>query len=223
MPKQESFPTQQFIDIASIENNLVVLKNGSLRKILLVSGTSFFLKSEEEQGIILYAFQNFLNSLNFTVQIFIHSRKLNVEDYLKKLEGREEQESNPLLKNQIQEYREFIHSFVSQNAIMQKTFFVIVPFDPIQIPKVGLAIADKILGLIKKKKQPDVKEKGENALKENLEQLDQRLDQVINGLNQIGLRAIPLNNDELIELFYNLYNPAAVEKRNLEITQEKNP
>lgn len=224
MPKQESFPTQQFIDIASIENDTVVLKSGSLRRLLMVSGTNFFLKSEEEQGIILYAFQGFLNSINFSVQIFIHSRKLNVEDYLKKLEEYEEQETNPLLKNQIQEYREFIRSFVSQNAIMQKTFFAVIPFDPIQIPKAGTDIAGKITGLFKSKKTADKKTlptAEELINKENLEQLNQRVDQAINGLNQIGLRAVPLNNEELIELFYNLYNPAAIEKRNLEIIKEE--
>ncbi len=226
MPKQESSPTQQFIDIASIENDTVVLKSGSLRRLLMISGTNFFLKSEEEQGIILYAFQGFLNSINFSVQMFIHSRKLNIDDYLKKLEGFEEQEPNPLLKNQIQEYREFIRSFVSQNAIMQKTFFAVVPFDPIQITKAGTDIAGKITGLFKSAKTAEKKiaaaEQTEGTIdKENLEQLDQRVNQAINGLNQIGLRAIPLNNEELIELFYNLYNPAAIEKRNLEIVKEE--
>lgn len=215
--KAEARATQQFIEIESIEDGAIKLKSGSLRKILLVSGINFSLKSEEEQGLILYAFQGFLNSLNFSAQLSVHSRKLNIDDYLAKLEERESAESNQLLKNQILEYREFIRSLVSQNAIMQKRFFVTVPFDPIQIPKTGLAAAEKALSWLKKKSPIETKIKTEESLKENLEQLEQRVDQAISGLNQIGLRAVPLNNDELTELFYNLYNPATVEKKvNLE-------
>jgi len=216
--KQESLSTQSFIDIISIDNDIVKLKNGGLRKILLVSGTNFALKSEEEQGIITYAFQGFLNSLDFSVQFFIHSRKLNIDDYLKKLEERETQEENGLLKNQILEYREFIHTLVSQNAIMQKRFFIVVPFDPINIPKAGLDIGDRVLSLLKfKKSGVDKKVGNEN---EQMEQLGQRVDQIINGLNQLGLRAIPLNTDELIELFYNLYNPSTIEKKDIEIPKD---
>src|SRR3989338_7376108 len=120
--KQESFPTQQFIEIESIKDDAITVKNGVLRKVLLISGTNFSLKSEEEQGIIIYAFQGFLNSIDFTLQIFIHSRKLNISDYLTKLENLEIEEKNELLRNQISEYREFIRSFVEQNAIMQKGF-----------------------------------------------------------------------------------------------------
>ncbi len=205
---KEALPSQQFIDIESIENNTVRLKSGGLRKILLVGGTNFALKSEEEQGILTYAFQGFLNSLDFSAQIFIHSRKINIEDYLKKLEARELQEENSLLKNQISEYREFIKNIVGQNAIMQKRFFVVVPYDSMQIPSAGLGLADKIFG--RGKSSEEIKKEG---LDENMQQLDRRVDEVINGLNQMGLRAIPLNDDELIELFYNLYNPSTVEKR----------
>jgi len=211
--KKEALPTQQFINIESIESDVVRLKNGALRRILLVSGTNFALKSEEEQGMITYAFQGFLNSLDFSMQFFIHSRKLNIEDYLKKLEDREIQEENSLLKNQVSEYREFIKNLVGQNAIMQKKFFAIVPYDPIQIPKAGLDIADKLLSWAKSKAVKSETEKKSEAFEESLQQLDRRVNQAVNGLNQIGLRAVPLNNDELLELFYNLYNPSTIEKK----------
>lgn len=213
MAKQEALATQQFIDLETIENGVIKMKSGALRKILLVSGTNFALKSEEEQGIITYAFQGFLNSLDFSVQFFIHSRKLNIDDYLKKLEERELQEQNGLLKNQILEYREFIKSLVSQNAIMQKRFFVVVPYDPIQLPKAGLDLADKMLGWFKTKTVQEAAAKKEESWQESLEQLEKRIDQVVSGLNQIGLRAVTLNQDELLELFYNLYNPATIEKK----------
>ncbi|MDE2001622.1 MAG: hypothetical protein KGI60_03620 [Patescibacteria group bacterium] len=216
--KKEALPTQQFIDIKSITDGVVTLKSGALRRILLVSGTNFALKSEEEQGIITYAFQSFLNTLNFSTEIFIHSRKLNIDEYLTKLEDRENQETNQLLKNQIVEYREFIKAFVTQNAIMQKTFFVTVPYDPINLPKAGMDVADKVLGWFKSK-TAETESKSESG-SEALEQLNQRVDEVISGLNQIGLRAVPLNTDEILELFYNLYNPATVEKRGTPIKQE---
>ncbi len=217
---QESLPTQQFIGSESIDNGVMKLKGGSLRKILLVSGTNFSLKSEEEQGLITYAFQGFLNSLNFSVQIFVHSRKLNVEDYLQKFGEREQQETNQLLKNLIVEYREFIKSFVSQNAIMQKTFFVVVPYDPIGLSKTGSNVAETVLGFFKPKtaQAPDAKPEDTGEI---MEQLDQRVDRVVSGLNQVGLRAVPLDTDELLELFYNLYNPTTTEKKGVEFTEKK--
>ncbi|TSC95821.1 MAG: hypothetical protein Athens101426_592 [Parcubacteria group bacterium Athens1014_26] len=215
--KIESASTQQFIEIESIENGVVKLKGGGLRKILLVSGMNFDLKSEEEQGIIIYAFQGFLNSLDFSAQIFIHSRKININSYLQKLKGREDQEPNELLKSQISEYQSFIKSFVSENAIMEKTFFLVIPYDPIQMPKAGANITDAIKGLLGVKKTANTEEKN---TEERIEQLEQRVDQVNGGLNQIGLRAVPINDTELIELFYNLYNPESVERKGLGIAQK---
>lgn len=220
MPQQQTSATQQFIEIESIQNEIVKLKNGGLRKILLVSGINFELKSEEEQGMIIYTFQGFLNSLDFSMQFFIHSRKLNIDGYLQKLEERENQETNDLLKNQIVEYREFIKSFVSQNAIMEKNFFLAVPYDPVQIPTGGLAITEKIKGLFGGSK--NIVEQTGKTPEEKMGQLNQRVDQVLGGLNQIGLRAVILNDAELTELFYNLYNPESIEKRGLNLAKETN-
>lgn len=213
MPNAQQPPsaTQQFVNIDSINNGVVKLKNGSYRKILMVSGINFDLKSSEEQEMIIYAFQGFLNSTDFTLQIFIHSRKLNIEDYLKKIEERENQEANELLKNQIFEYREFIKSFVAQNAIMSKNFFVVVPFDPVKAAETGGKLKNKIFGLFGEK-QPEAGSQKQTE-HEYLEQLDQRVDEVIDGLNQVGLRVVPLNDEELSELFYNLYNPSTIEKK----------
>ncbi|MBI4992418.1 MAG: hypothetical protein HZB99_04340 [Candidatus Harrisonbacteria bacterium] len=212
MPNREgSLPTQQFIEIESVENDTIKLKGGGLRKIILVSGTNFSLKSTEEQEMITQAFQGFLNSLDFTVQFFIHSRKLNIDDYIKTLEEREIQEENSLLKNQILEYREFVKTVVRENAIMQKRFFVVVPYDPIAVPGAGLNIADALFSWGKSKKT--AQEKKDEKFEESLQQLNARVSQIIDGLNQIGLRAVSLENDELIELFYNLYNPSTVAKK----------
>lgn len=208
--------TQQLIDIEEIRNGVIILKNGGLRRIILVSGINFDLKSEEEQGVISYAYQNFLNSLDFSVQFFIHSRKINIEAYLNKLNARMQEEKNELLKNQISEYREFIRSFVAQNPIMDKTFFVVVPFDPIVVPKAARGALNEIFGLLKKNQKKEDEEKNrEQKIELGIVQLSQRVQQVLSGLNAIGLGAVALNSDEVIELFYNLYNPEEVERREL--------
>lgn len=210
-PQQSpSLATQQFVDIESIENGVIRLKNGSYRKILMVSGMNFDLKSSEEQEMIIFSFQGFLNSLDFSIQFFIHSRKLNIENYLKMVKDRENQETNELLKNQIFEYGEFVKSFVAQNAIMSKNFFVVIPLDPVRISEAGNKLKDKIFGLFGSKEAEGSQKQTEQ---EYFEELDQRVNGVVDGLNQIGLRAVPLNDAELSELFYNTYNPSTIEKK----------
>ncbi len=213
---KESLPSQEFLSIESVNDGIIRLKTGGLRKILLVSGLNFSLKSEEEQGLITYAFQSFLNSLNFTIQIFIHSRKLNIEEYLMKLQERETAETNQLLKNQITDYREFIKAFVTQNAIMQKSFFISVPFDSIQLPPSGNSMLSSVRNIFGKSTDSGKTQTIDNEI---MEQLNQRVDRIIGGLNQIGHRAIPLNTDEIKELFYNLYNPAKKKKKNVTFGQ----
>lgn len=217
--KQQSSPTQQFIEVEGVHKDALILRNGGLRKILLVSGVNFDLKSEDEQNAITYAYQNFLNSLDFSLQIFIHSRKINIESYLENMGVLENKETNPLLKTQIQEYREFIRSFVSQNAIMDKNFFVVVPYEGAQLGETASGFLGGLLGGKKKKtdekKDPAVPEVDEN-LERKIDQLNQRADQVIASLTQIGLRAVPLKDNELVDLFYNLYNPSSIEKRGVD-------
>ena len=217
MEAKESVSTQQFVDVEDIKDGVIVLKSGGLRRVIMVSGTNFELKSEEEQNIIIGSYQNFLNTLDFSVQIIIHSRRLNIEGYLKTLSDRQNEEPNELLKNQIAEYIEFIRSFVSQNEIMTKTFFVVVPYDGVDIAQMTKkGILSKIPFFAKKEQD---KTNQEIDFSERLTQLNQRTEQVVIGLEQIGLRAVSLNDEELIELFYNLYNPQAIEKRDLKIAQ----
>jgi len=217
MPK--SISTQQFVELQEVREGVIFLKNGSLRQLLIVSGINFDLKSEADQNLMTYAYQNLLNALDFSIQIFIHSRRLNIEGYLKKLQERQDQETNELLKTQIAEYKEFIKSFVTNNAIMDKTFFVVVPYDPVVLPKAG----EKVLGFIKKRggatPENQISQSEEN-IQRNLQQLQQRVDQVIAGLQQIGLRVVPLNTEETIELIYNLHNPQLIERGVLELAKE---
>ena len=217
MAQQEAQATQQFVDVERVQNGTVVLKGGGLRKILLVSGINFALKSEEDKNIILQAYQSFLNSLDFSLQIIVHSRRLNIQGYLEGLAQRKEHEDNELLREQIDEYSEFIRSFVEQSDIMGKSFFVVVPYDTVALPTAGGVLsAIPFFGKKQGATQQETK-----VTSEQIEQLNQRADQVTMGLSGIGLRAVALNDAELVELFYNLYNPAPTEKKGLGITKQK--
>jgi len=213
-----SKPSQQFVLIKEIKGGVLYLKSGGMRKVLMVSGVNFDLKSEPEQNLILASFQNFLNTLDFSVQFFIHSRKANINLYLGKMEERKQDEKNELLKIQIEEYIKFIGAFVEQNAIITKNFFVVVPYEPITIIKNAKGILG-IFNFSQKPKPAKIAEE-ETRVKEDLEQLDHRVQEVKNGLEEIGLRAVPLDDEELVELFYNLYNPQLVEKKGLEIAKK---
>jgi len=210
---EATLPTQTFVNIREIRDGVVYLKKGGLRRILIVSGVNFDLKLEAEQTLILNSFQNFLNTLDFSVQLFVHSRKVNVDAYLEAMRERMNEEENQLLKIQIEEYMEFIKTFVDQNAIISKSFFTVIPYESAAV----VEGAKGILGLFSKKPKREVKEQ---APQEALEQLDHRVNQVIDGLEQIGLRTVPLGDRELVELFYNLYNPQLVEKKGMEIAKK---
>ncbi len=206
--KNPTAPSQQFVEVKKIEDGIVYLKKGGIRKVVIVSGVNFDLKSEAEQNLILNSFQDFLNTVDFSVQFFVHSRKVNVDTYLERMKTRREEETNELLKIQIDEYINFIKTFIEQNKIISKTFFVVVPYEA------GDAVDQAKKGVLsffgKKQTQTEDTPDAQAAI----EQLNHRVDQVISGLQQIGLRAVPLEDEELTELFYNLYNPQLVDKKN---------
>jgi len=221
--RKEALPSQEFVDVKEIKEGAVILKNGGLRQVVMVSGINFDLKSEEEQEAIIGSYQSFLNSLDFSLQIFIHSRKINVDKYIDGLSQLEVKEANPLLRSQIAEYREFIRTLVSENVIMHKSFFAVIPYNPVKLPTSGKKAKKKLLSFLSKRKNKKEERDLEQDpnFQEYLSQLTQRAEQVISGLNQIGLRAVALNHEETTELFYNLYNPEAIEKKGLEISKAK--
>lgn len=212
------------VSVQEIKEGTVVMKSGSFRQVLMVGGTNFSLKSESEQNIITEAYQNFLNSINFPIQIIIHSRKINIERYLSRLDERRSAEPSPLLQDQILEYQEFIRGFIKDNAIMVKTFFAVVPYTPVTLTKTGSSLMDSLPFFgkkptgkndgQKKTEEDKVKEKAEQ-FEEALVQLRQRVSQVSQGLFSIGLETVVLNDEQLVELFYNFYNPETVEKEGM--------
>ena len=134
--------TQDFVLIESVRDGIVVLKDGSLRAVLMASSLNFALKSEEEQDAIIFQYENFLNSLDFTLQFVVHSRRLNIQPYLDTLAARQNEETQELLRVQITEYIEFVRSFVELSEIVSKTFYIIVPFQP--------SVAEQHAGLFQK-------------------------------------------------------------------------
>ena len=196
-----SISTQDFLEFDQIRDGIMILKNKGLRAVLMVSSLNFALKSAEEQNAIIYQFQNFLNSLDFTCQILALSRQLNITGYLDKLEEIEKKEENELLKLQIREYRSFINQIMKGGSIMQKTFYIIVPF----------AISEtQIFGEVTK--MPKLPVLTEDMFQRSRSQLLQRVEFVILGLRACGLQAVPLNTLELAELFWEIYHPIEAER-----------
>jgi len=197
-----SSAVQGFLDITEIKEDVIVLKNGSFRSILAVSAINYDLKSTDEQEAIISQYQNFLNSLDFPLQILITSRKINMNDYLESLEKKEKVQSNELLKFQISEYRNYISQLTSIVNIMDKKFYVVVPFAPVEDKEGGFF--KKVLSSFDPKKNIENKRESFENCKN---QLLQRVSHLTAGLSGIGVQMTPLKTQELIELLYDSYNP----------------
>ena len=185
------------------------MKDGSMRAVVLSSSLNFALKSADEQEAIIYQFQNFLNSLDFSVQISIQSRELDIRPYLATLEKRYTEELNDLMKIQIKEYINFVRSFTESQNIMSKTFFIVVPFTATVLNSKNKSGLGKFLPSASGKEK--VAEKNDN-FEENRTQLEQRVSVVEQGLMRCGIRSVTLGTEEAIELFYKLFNPGDTEK-----------
>jgi len=189
--------TQQFLEIEQVREGVMILRNKALRGVIMVSSLNFALKSEEEQNAIIYQFQSFLNSLDFSLEIVVQSRRLNITGYLNQLKELERKQENELLKTQTAEYQRFIRELITGGAIMSKNFFVVVPFTLIEIPGIKAVRPTAILS--------------EEQFQRAKTQLWQRMEFVALGLRRCGLQCIPLNTSELIELFWSLYHPEEAE------------
>lgn len=197
--KTKQSTAQDFVPIADIRDGVVVLKNGQMCSVLLASSINFALKSTDEQAAILSQFQAFLNTLDFSIQIHVGSRRLDIEPYLEMLAGRESTQYNDLMRIQLREYIEFIRSFTAEVAIMEKRFFVIVPYTPI-----NTNVRSNITSFLGKRGATQI---DDARFKEHKTQLEQRVDVVTQGLIRIGVKTIPLGTDELVELYYHIFNP----------------
>lgn len=209
----KSKAAQEFVPIKEIRDGVVILKDGTIRMLLMASSVNLALKSDDEQQAILMQFQSFLNSLEFSTQIFIQSRRLDIRPYLTLLEARLQQEMNELLKIQIREYMGFIKTVTQSTNIMNKIFIIVVPYAP---PKsvTSTQSSGGAAGLFGKKKEGVVapSTSAVEAFEEAKSQLEQRAGIVRQGLSRTGVRVAPLGTEELTELYYRLFNPGESEK-----------
>lgn len=200
--------TQEFVPIREVRDGIVVLKDGSMRAVVLTSSLNFSLKSDDERNAIILQFQDFLNSLDFPIQISIQSRRLDIRPYLALLEDRYKEQVNDLMKIQTREYIEFVKKFTETTNIMTKSFFVVVAYDPAIIDVRSGAIGK----LFQKKTSAEQVEAKRATFEENRTQLEQRVSVVEQGLSRCGIRVIRLGTEEVIELFYKIFNPGDTEK-----------
>ncbi|MFH0987936.1 MAG: hypothetical protein V1763_01025 [Parcubacteria group bacterium] len=202
-PTKISTSTQLFMDIAEIKNDCVILKDGSLRAVLMTNSINFALKSEDEQNALVSSYVTFLNYLDFPLQIVIQSRKLNIDGYLKKIEDQERELTNELLKRQIVNYKAYVKELIDLGDIMTKSFFMVVPYSPIEDRKRGWwARLGSSLSPAK------LIQLNQEKFDKYLYELNQRVEHVNMNVSGMGLTVRRLDTQSLIELYYNIYNPS---------------
>lgn len=202
--------TQKYLDIASIRDGVVIMKDGTLRAVLLVSSINFALKGEDEQQGLIQNYVSFLNTLEYPLQIVIQSRRANIEPYLEQLKEQEAKLPNELLKEQIRDYRDFVSDLISLGDIMQKRFYVVVMYDPITNKQ--KSFWSRLGEILKPSKLISLKQK---EFEDRKAQLDLRVGKVSGSLQSMGLKAAQLDTQGLIELYYDSYNPTIAQAQEL--------
>lgn len=197
--------TQDFVPIKDIKEKVVIQKDGRYLMILLASSINFALKSADEQRAILLQFQSFLNSLDFSLQIYVQSRRLNIKPYLELLSGLQDKQDNELMRTQLREYIEFIGAFTKNVDVMSKQFFVVVPYSP---SKLSLTKSFTNLFTPTNSGKMATGSASDMRFEEHRIQLEQRVGMVKEGLARMGIRTITLETDDLVEFYYHIYNPA---------------
>ena len=196
--------TQSFVPVQEVRNGTIILKDGGLRSILMASSVNFALKGEDEQNAIIGAFQTFLNTLDFPVQIIVHSRELDIRPYLSLLASKTEGQNSDLMKLQLREYMRFVEQFVDQTSIMRKHFYVVVPYQTASTSDITSSIP--FFGN-KGAKSPEA----EQRFSEQVQQLGQRTAVVAQGLAAAGVRTTQLDTEAILELLYRAFNPGVFE------------
>jgi hypothetical protein len=202
--------TQQYLDIAEIKDDTVVMRDGTVRAVLLVSSINFALKSEEEQDAIVGSYVGFLNNISFPVQIVIQSRRLNIENYLEELKKKEKEQTNELLKMQTTEYVNYIQELVQMGDIMSKSFYIVIPYNPLSDRHKGFF--SSVQEVLKPAQVVTMKGKRFDHFKAELQR---RAESIQSGMQSAGLKTVRLDTQGLIELYYTTYNPDTAENQKL--------
>lgn len=204
MDTASSGKTQQFVPVKEIRDGIITMKDGTHRGVLICSAINFGLKSADEQHAIILGFQNFLNTLDFSIQILINSRKMDLRPYLALLEEKAPEQKSELMRIQLREYIEFVRSFADQTNIMTKSFYVVVSHAPRGNPA-------SAIGFLHRESAAEKSLANQATFEKDRAQLEQRLSLVIAGLAGTGVRAVQLGTEEAIELLYRSFNPGELE------------
>lgn len=199
--------TQEFVPIKEVRDGIIVLKDDGLRAIILANSVNLSLKSNDEQKATILQFQSFLNTLDFAIQISVQSRRLDIRPYLLLLENRMKVQSEPLLKLQTREYIEFIRKFTEDVSIMTKSFFVVVPYTH-TVLKSDSGILKRLFG---RRSKEEVKVAKQEDFEEKRTQLEERVGVIQQGLGRCGIKSAQLGTEEVVEVFYKVFNPGDVE------------
>ncbi len=210
--KSSLVSTQRFLPIAEIRNDAVILKNGGLRAVLLVEALNFNLKSETEQKGIIAGYEAFVNTLSFPLQIVVRSTKMNIDPYLAQLRKIADSQKNELLKNQTFSYAEFIEKLIDVADIMQKRFYVIVPLDMSPHHK---TLIEQFFGWLSPDDSASRASQRNHEFARSSRALQERVTLVQSGLENIGLTSRRMSTHELIELYYQIYNPQTSQEQKL--------
>ena len=202
MPKTNTAPiratTQNFVEIDAIEDEIAILKDGSAALVIETTAVNFGLLSEEEQDALIYAYAAFLNSLSFPIQIAIMSKRMDISSYLNEVINEENKQTDPIIKTQLKKYHSFIQSIVKENKVLEKRFYIIVPFNPLELGAKGALIGGN---------KKSLNFSRDYILSRAKASLLPKKDHVLRQIARIGLKGRILSSQELAELFYNIYNP----------------
>ena len=210
--KQKVQTIQNYMKISQIRNDTIILKNGGLRAVIEIEALNFNLKSETEQKAIIAGYESFVNTLTFPVQIVVRSTKMNIDPYLLNLRNRAEEHTNDLLKEQTLDYANFIEKIVDVADIMQKRFYIVVPLD--ESVKQSNTLG-QFFGWMKVDETLGKVQRALSGFSEKTTRLRERVSLVESGLSNVGLKVKRLSTDELIKLYYRVYNPSTAQQQKL--------
>jgi hypothetical protein len=216
-PKTNPNSTQNILQIAEIRDGIVIMNDGSFRSVVMVKSINFDLMSPQEQEAIEYAYQGFLNSLYFPIQIFIRSQRIDLTPYIEKLDKIRTEHDNMLLALLMDDYIDYIYQLSQQTNLMDKKFYLVIPFFPVLDPQKALTQSKSFFSGFFDLLSPKVNHVviNEADLEKAKTELRNRVQSVLGGLMQCGIQGLPLDTQELIELYYDTYNPDTATRQQL--------
>jgi type IV secretory pathway VirB4 component len=206
--------TQNTLLISDVRDGVVIMNDGSFRSVVMLKSINFDLMSPQEQEAVEYAYQGFLNSLYFPIQIFVRSKKIDIGPYIEKLSKIRSEHDNMLLAMLMDDYINFMVATAEQTNIMDKQFYIVIPFFPTISAQKAVEASKSFITNVFGKKDEHVTV-NEADLKAAKDELKNRIQAVLNGLLQCSIQGIPLDTQELIELYYDAYNPDTATRQQL--------